>query len=367
MSQPLDSVQITEGSTRLFIPREHSSKGPGKRIGRVFFNGQMAFNRDITLAFFNAIDMKNKSALDGMAATGARGLRVAHECDGPPNVVLNDRDSEAFRYIQANIELNMPISCEAKNEDLRALLTHECYDFIDIDPFGTPVPFISASVQGLKRKGVLAITATDTAPLAGTYAKKCSRRYMARPLRSGFGHETGLRILLGYLAREAAQFDRGVVPLLCFYADHYFRLYVRMPENAAAADQSLTNLGYLYFDQETGRRWVSKDLEKEAYGPIWIGPTRDEELLMKLKVPSTAQQPDRCAKYIDLWKAEVDLPFFYENNEISSLLKLSPPNLDAVITWLSRHGKASKTHFSPTGFKSDLPYEDILRLYPDIN
>ena len=65
------------------------------------------------------------------------------------------------------------------NNDLRCQLAQEYYDYVDLDPFGTPVEFIPAALQALKRNGILAITATDTAPLAGTQAKKCVRRYGA--------------------------------------------------------------------------------------------------------------------------------------------------------------------------------------------
>jgi len=219
----------------LLIPQAHSSKGPGKRLGCVFFNAQMAFNRDVSVMLFRSLRVKG-TALDAMAATGARGIRLANESPGDFRMFVNDKDPRAFRYIQANIGLNALENCEAVNQDLRCHLASAVHDYVDIDPFGTPAPFVQAALQGLKRNGVLAVTATDTAPLAGTHAKKCARRYMARPLRNAFGHETGLRILLGYLAREAAQLDKGVRPLLCFYADHYFRCFVRAPESAAAAD-----------------------------------------------------------------------------------------------------------------------------------
>ena len=45
-----------------------------------------------------------------------------------------------------------------------------------VDPFGSPVPFIQSAIRGCRRKGILAITATDTAPLAGAHAPKCRRR-----------------------------------------------------------------------------------------------------------------------------------------------------------------------------------------------
>lgn len=359
-----DSVEIKEGSTRLIVPEEHSLKGPGKRVGKVFFNGQMAFNRDVSVMLFRALEMKGL-ALDAMAATGARGTRIAHECPGDYTMVINDRDSEAFQYIEANIQLNSLRNCDASNQDLRCHLASRVYDYIDIDPFGTPVPFVQAALQGLKRKGILAITATDTAPLAGTHAKKCMRRYMAKPLRNMFGHETGLRILIGYLAREAAQLDKGIRPILCFYADHYFRCFLRVPENAAAAEESLSHLGYLSYDTVTHERSVHGEPSARAHGPLWLGPLYDHEMLSRMTPDEGMQESARCAKYLELWRGELGTPFFYENNELSSMLRTSPPELERIIDRMAAEGKASRTHFSPTGFKTDLPLEDVRRLYLD--
>ena len=72
MSLP-GSVEVTEGSTRLLVPGTHSSGGPGKRIGHVFFNSQMAFNRDVSIMFLRACPVR--TALDAMAGTGARAVR----------------------------------------------------------------------------------------------------------------------------------------------------------------------------------------------------------------------------------------------------------------------------------------------------
>ena len=365
MIRPSASIEIQEGATRLFVPEAHSTKGPGKRVGRVFFNDQMAFNRDISVAFFHTLDFKGRRGLDAMAATGARGVRIAHEVGGDVEITLNDRDSEAADYIRANIELNGLSNCTASHEDLRCHLARKVYDYIDLDPFGTPAPFIQPCLQGLKRNGVLAITATDTAPLAGTHAKKCLRRYMARPLRSVFGHETGLRILIGYVAREAAQLDKGIEPLLCFYADHYFRCYLRVRDNAAAADESLSKLGYLTFDPGTHQRGFSQDQGPGSYGPMWGAPLFDHDLMARMSADGSLEKGERCAKYIDLWRDELDIPYFYESNELSSMLKLSPPVLDRLLQRLNRVGRASRTHFSPSGFKTDLPLRELLHHYPD--
>ncbi len=360
-----DSVETIEGRTKLFLPRVHSEKGPGKRMGHVFFNSQMAFNRDVSVMFARAVGFRGWKLLDAMAGTGARGLRIANEAGPGFETVLNDKDPRTTPYIEANIAANSLANCRAENRDLRCLLASEVFDYVDLDPFGSPVPFVHASIQGLKRKGILAITATDTAPLAGTHAKKCQRRYMARPLRGPIGHEVGLRILIGYLIREAAQMDRGLTPLLSFYADHYFRCYLVAKEGAAPADESLAMLGRLTLDQETRERTFSFD-SKEGAGPLWGGDLFDREVLAGMETTDGLQHVARCEKYLKTWREELEIPYFYENNELASLLKQSPPVLEGVISRLKESGRASRTHFSPTSFKTDVPFEDVLRIYRDM-
>jgi tRNA (guanine26-N2/guanine27-N2)-dimethyltransferase len=360
---PPGAIRVTEGKTQVFVPEIHSVKGPGKRVGRVFYNAQMAFNRDVSVMFFDAVPLEGKVALDAMAATGVRTARVLNESASGARFVVNDKDSEACEFIAANLE-GQTERVECANENLVCLLAKKVFDYIDLDPFGTPVPFVSSAIQGCKRNGILAITATDTAALAGTHVKKCMRRYMSRSARSPFGHETGLRILLGYLAKEAAQHDRGVEPLLCYYADHYFRLHVRLPTNAAAADRSLANLGFVSYDRDSDERRVCEADDARAAGPLWLGPIADKALINQMEVREGLAEPERCARYLSAWKEELDVPYFYETSELASRLKISPPPLDDIIDTLRAHGRASRTHFSPSGFKTDLPLEEMIRVFP---
>ncbi|MGD0056417.1 MAG: tRNA (guanine(10)-N(2))-dimethyltransferase [Methanomassiliicoccales archaeon] len=367
MSKIPDSIQIVEGSTNLVVPLVHSARGPGKRIGRVFYNEQMAFNRDLTIMVFRALDFAGRKALDSMAGTGARGVRVSNEVGEDFKFYVNDKDVEAFRYIQKNIELNDLDNCLAVNSDMKCLLSEHAFDYIDVDPFGTPVPYVSAAVQGCKRRGILGITATDTAPLAGTHPKKCIRRYGARPVRCSFGHELGLRILIGYVVRKAAEFDKGVRPMLCFYADHYFRMYLRLQEGAGEADKSLHQLGYVQYDPETGIRSCSLDqYHSMSFGPIWAGPLYDRSLLSSMNASEGLARRARCEKYLSLWKEEVDVPYFYDNDEIASLLHASPPTMERLLEKIREVGRASRTHFSPTGFKTDLTLAELMEIMSEI-
>jgi tRNA (guanine26-N2/guanine27-N2)-dimethyltransferase len=363
VSRPDGSIVIREGATELFVPAVHSEKGPGKRMGRVFFNDQMAFNRDVTVMLLGAY-LKVRTALDAMASTGARAVRIAAEVRPDLSIVANDRDPQAYAYIGANVEHAVTGNVEVSNDDLRCLMARRVFDYIDLDPFGTPVPFIPAVMQGLRRKGVAGITATDTAPLAGTYPGKCLRRYGAWSMRSPFGHESGLRILIGHIAREAAKENKGLECVLSFYADHYMRTYVRVRDGGGEADRTLKGLGYIDYDPRGGVREISAERTSvSSMGPLWLGSLHDRAVLASMAAGENLHTRARCAKYLELWKDELDVPFFYDNDELASMTKLSPRRLDAVVEALGACGRVSRTHFSPTGIRTDLPLREVLDIY----
>lgn len=359
-----DAIVIREGSTEILVPELHSSGGPGKIQGGVFFNEQMAFNRDISVMFLRATG-RELTVADAMTATGSRAVRIANEVPGT-QVTANDISPDAMPYIEANIARNNLDNCRASNRNLHALFAEEAFDYVDLDPFGSPVPFIQSAILGCKKKGILAITATDTAPLAGAHAPKCRRRYQSEPVRGYMCHEGGLRILMCSIARELAKFDRGMKPLLSFYADHYFRTYIQVEEGAEKADKMMGQLGYMEYNMETLERSTSDKYDPtHKYGPFWLGPLHDQEFISKMNPEGMAAEK-RCTKYLNLWKNELDSEVFvYDMSELSSHIKMSPAKLVDFIDLLNSHGKASMTHICPTSFKTDLPLKDVIELYKE--
>ena len=359
-----DGVIIHEGSTDILVPELHSSGGPGKIQGDVFFNEQMAFNRDVSVMLLRAVG-RDLTVADAMTATGSRAVRIANEVPGT-DVVANDFSADAIPYIDANIELNSLTNCRSSNRNLHNLFTDEAFDYVDLDPFGSPVPFIQSAIRGTRRNGIMAITATDTAPLAGAHAPKCRRRYQSEPVRGYMCHEGGLRILMCTIARELAKFDRGMRPLLSFYADHYLRTYIQIEEGAEKADKMLDKLGFMEYNMETMERSTSCEYDPEhKYGPFWLGPLHDQEFISKMD-PSGMATEKRCGKYLNLWRNELDSEVFvYDMSELSSHIKLSPPKLVDFLELLNSHGKASMTHMSPTSFKTDLDLGSIISLYKE--
>ena len=362
----VQGVQIQEGPTKLIVPEDHSSGGPGKIKDAVFFNEQMAFNRDVSVMFLRAFN-REMTVADAMTATGSRAVRIANEVP-KTSVTANDISAYAIPYIEENIRLNGLKNCVSSNRNLHSLLAENVFDYIDIDPFGSPVPFLHSSIIGCRRNGYLAITATDTAPLAGAHRAKCERRYQVRPLRGPMCHEAGLRILIGTIAREAAKFDKGTEPMLSFSSDHYFRTFVRMRDGAGHADDSLEQLVYIAYDPKTLERSFSSEPDKDhVYGPFWGGRLFDRDHLSKMDANGTAVRR-RCDKMLGLWKDEMDdIPLMYEISEISSFLKMTTPPFDVFIDRMKQYGRTSKTHISPTAFKTELSLKEILSVYKEVS
>lgn len=359
-----DGVLINEGNTKILVPCNHSIHGPGKVSGSIFFNEQMSFNRDISIMFLRAIG-KSITVSDAMTATGSRAVRIANEVPGT-HVVANDVNAFAMPYVDTNIKINNLLNCVSSNKNMHALYIDHTFDYVDVDPFGSPVPFIQSAIMGCRKNGILAITATDTAPLAGANAAKCRRRYQSEPIRGYMCHEGGLRILMCTIAKELAKFNRGMRPLLSFYADHYFRTYIQIMEGANAADKTLDQLGYMSYNKSTMERSISifPDIDHHL-GQFWLGPLYDAKHLSKMK-PDRMQSEKRCAKYLDLWRNEIDTEvFIYDMDELSSHTKMSPPRIDHFMEILNENGRASRSHMSPTSFKTDLCLNDVVSLYKE--
>ena len=78
--------RVIEGSTPVFVFKsKQSDKGPGSKENTPFYNPTMELNRDLSVViaqwFLNS-SQKSLHFLDGLAASGIRGVRFAHELDG---------------------------------------------------------------------------------------------------------------------------------------------------------------------------------------------------------------------------------------------------------------------------------------------
>lgn len=103
-------------------------------------------------------------------------------------------------------------------------------------------------------------------------------------------------------------------------------------------------------------------------GPLWLGKLQKKTLFQEMRAllpTKTLNTAPHLKKLLILLEEEADAdPFFYTTNDLSSLLKQSPPSLSSLFEHLSNKGyNVTRTHFTPTGFKTDAPLEIITEVF----
>lgn len=371
MNEQLTYEQIVEGTTSVFVPQQQTKeKGPGRKQGLAFYNPAMELNRDFSIAvvqwFLSKSKGKKISLLDGLAATGIRGIRFIHELTGSFHVTINDWSDEAYAVIQKNgKEINSDRLSYTK-QNLNQLLLQKRFDYIDIDPFGSPVLFIDSAMKSIRHQGILAVTATDTAALCGVYPKVCKRRYAAKPYHGAVMHEIGLRIFLGFVAREAAKHEKGIRPILSYKTDHYMRLYVQIYHNIPSANESINHVQLI----PSSDFYPFQSEKNDVVGPMWTGGLHSKKIVKKIE-KIVEQRHFGCkrkmGKLLSFFKDEAEAPLFYfTTDDLGSLLHCSPPKLEQLWDIFKQNNIAIyKTQFHPTGFKTPASFQKVKKLFLD--
>ncbi|KAL9062198.1 MAG: hypothetical protein Q9157_009136, partial [Trypethelium eluteriae] len=182
------------------------------------------------------------SILDALSATGLRALRYAKELPFDTVVTANDMSKDATASIKQNIKHNgledrIAISTANAQAYMYTLAGNDDgtkYDVVDLDPYGTAVPFLDAAVQALKSGGLLCVTCTDAGIFASCgYPEKTYSLYGGLPIKGLHSHEGGLRLILHAISSSASRYGIAVEPLLSLSIDFYARLFVRVKQSPA--------------------------------------------------------------------------------------------------------------------------------------
>jgi tRNA (guanine26-N2/guanine27-N2)-dimethyltransferase len=299
----------------------HMPRGPAKRTGPGFLNPAMAPARTRSvLLLADALEHdwlvkqeRELRALDALCATGVRvrrwrneipvqhqhRLRVsANDLDRfaldwlkhshasfPPSVSV-DHALEDDRY-ERDLNGEMDNGIFVMQTDARIALLESAYQWIDLDPFGSPVNFLDAAVQGLSRVGFLEVTATDTAALTGSSPGSQQRRYGAKGIVDSYAHDDAVRVLLGLVATTAARHDRAIEPVLALFDGHHVRISVKVRRSREGASTVLEQIGWRIRNENGTYRFVHHPTPEEVEhgsGPMWIGPMWDATIAGRLTV-----------------------------------------------------------------------------------
>ena len=330
--------EFREGKAIFKANLSGKDKGPGKAKG-VFYNPAMRLSRDLHVIFAKQFDFSG-IMLDGLAASGIRGIRLNLEAG--VNAEFCDSSRIATETIAGNLEMN-GIKSKIYNERVEDLLQDRKYDWIDIDPFGTPAPYLEAALKGLNDGGILGVAATDTAVLCGAKPSICKKRYGSVSMRRVAAKEMGVRILLSRIHNIASGMDKGIEPLLCYSEGHHLRVFVRLGER-----------------KDVTLKWITKDMrivdreEKDAGGPLWVRKIIKAELIPE-------SQDGVLGKLLETLREEANgPPGLHDINNIAKAAGIGQtPQRIKIVESIRKLGSfASSSVFSPLGIKTDAT-EDI--------
>jgi tRNA (guanine26-N2/guanine27-N2)-dimethyltransferase len=354
-------MHVREGTVEITAPEQEEGAG-----GEVFYNPEQERNRDITIAVLRAYREREPRAetyLDAMAATGIRGVRAG--ADGW-TVTCSDTDDDAVALCQENLARN-DVDAEVRHRDVNPLLHETFFDVVDLDPFGTPVPFLDAAFQGTRN--LLCVTATDTAPLCGAHFEPGVRRYSAVPRNTEYHAEMGVRVLLSAVVRTGARYDVAPRPLLTHATKHYVRTYLELDRGAREANDAVDELGHIYHCEHCLWRQTETGLLADApgvcpncghgiqtAGPVWLGSTCDAAFVDRVAgaVSDEFGTAARSRELLDTLAAELDTPTHYDQHRLCKRWGRPADAMDAFLGRLSEAGyRASRTHYGGTTFKTD--------------
>lgn len=382
--------------------------------------------------------------LEALSATGLRSIRYAKEIPDVRTVLANDISPSACDAMRRNVALNgvgepsQPTPSEAAptgvtdeemaenapdlgrregctghvkvNEgDACALMysrrgLRDRVEVVDLDPYGTAAPFIDAAINALGDGGLLAVTCTDLAVLAGSnYPEKCFSNYGGTVVNAEYSHEVALRLVLNSIAQAAARYGKYIHPLISLSIDFYVRLFIRVDTRPAEVKRLASQTGVVYacgFCQTPVLQPFGREVQKESKkgnattqyrvatgptaagkceecgstqalgGPMWLGPIQDREFIARLIGEIEADKEHygtypRMHGMLTLAGEELDAPFYFSANKVHGFAHSSAmPTKNYISALLNAGYKVSRSHALSGSVKTDAPRSfvyDIIR------
>ncbi|XP_069051762.1 tRNA (guanine(26)-N(2))-dimethyltransferase isoform X1 [Lepisosteus oculatus] len=349
--------------------------------------------------------------LEGLAASGLRSVRFALEVPGLRSVTANDCSSRAVNLIARNALHNSVSHLVTPSHRDASMLMYEArgrkerYDVIDLDPYGSPAPFLDAAVQAVSEGGLLCVTCTDMAVMAGNCGETCYSKYGSVSIKAKYCHEMALRIILHSLDQRAGVYQRFIEPLLSVSVDFYIRVFVRVRTGQARVKSSASKQALVYnctgcgsfHLQRLGKRTsqgnqmkysaasgppVGPNCEHCGYkhhlgGPIWAEPIHSPEFVQKV-LSAVSANPSRFATsrriegILSVITEELeDVPLYYTLDSLSSTVHCNTPSLLQARSALLHAGhRVSLSHACKNALKTDAPASalwDIMRCWEKMN
>ncbi|KDE07200.1 hypothetical protein MVLG_02600 [Microbotryum lychnidis-dioicae p1A1 Lamole] len=378
--------------------------------------------------------------LEALSATGLRAIRYAKEIPLLKYVVANDLSSSAVEDIERNIAWNglkpaqpepasteiiaAPSAEKPKDEverlgKVRANHDDACdlmyrhrsestrFDCVDLDPYGSAVPFLDAAVGAVADGGLLCITCTDMGVLAGhNYPEKAFTHYGGVCVNTEYSHEVALRLVLHSIATTAARYGRYIEPLLSLSIDFYVRLFIRVdtgPKEVKALPSKTSLLYYCHHCQTPHFQPMGRTAEKigksgatnttyhaasgpppgvgetcgqcggrfSIGGPMWSASIHSQSFITAMLGQLEAHPTDfntatRIQGMLTIAESEVrDGPLYFSPTKLCGFFHCQSPPMNLLASALLNAGyQVSRSHAFPGSLKTSAPRDfvfDVIR------
>jgi len=346
--------------------------------------------------------------LEALSATGLRSVRYWNEIEGVDRIIANDFSADAVATIRKNITHNgidMEKQVIPSHADAQLLMhQHRAsddrpYDVVDLDPYGGANPFLDAAVQSVGDGGMLCVTCTDMAVLAGNHPEACFAKYASVPLRGKHCHEMALRIILSTISSHAARYKRYIVPMVSCSIDFYSRVFVRVYTSALEVKKAGSKLSTVYSCTGCGSYTLSPLLKvtengnsvkykpgtgppvgmtcdqcNKPYqigGPVWSDPIHDVDFV-KAVVDDINKAKDKYGTFtrmnglLSVISEELpDCPLYYTTGSLCATMRCNQPSFTTLRSaFLNAGYRVSVSHANQDAVKTNAPPSvvwDIMR------
>lgn len=384
-SQEVKLEQVSEGKVNIKLSNEDKSF-------TAFYNPAQEFNRDMSVLAINTYFNYHKyrkqkeinkittgeykfSVCEPLSATGLRAIRYLKELNSEMvnEIYANDMDEKAVECINQNAARNNvdPKRFKVCTGDASQLLylNLKHFDVIDLDPYGSAIPFLDSALQGAKNGALLCLTFTDMPVLCGNYPETTFYKYGSIPYKGSFCHEVAKRIALFAVSSCASKYKKVIKPLLCFNAEFYIRLFVIIKDSPEDCKNNPMKYGYMYHCRSCQNRSFSplarmeeakNERKKTSFkyvkfynlvgdthcnicgsfvcmtGPYWLEDVQDEDFInllldnLKLEEYKYLKYNKRIEIYLNAIKSELPLRkgiFNFDYAMFSRDVTLSSPRM----------------------------------------
>ncbi|MGB5637113.1 MAG: tRNA (guanine-N1)-methyltransferase [Waterburya sp.] len=350
------------------------------QVGKAFYNPQSQYVRDLGVlaAVVYRQDQGSLRVLDALAGCGVRSLRYSQESNAD-YLWINEGNSQLNSILQQNLALKIaPNNYRITHQDAHRVFfscyqESDYYDLVDVDCFGSAVPYLNSMLWATKIGGLMYLTSTDGRTLTGHPPEKTVQTYNAIARSHPAIQEQALRLLIGATQQQAASRGLGVEPIFSLFTGQTYRIMLRLlPKSQLTAD----NYGFLSYCHSCGNYQTCswRKLNKVdctcnnpaiiVSGAMWLGKLHDSQQLKRFIVLAQTWRWQKIVKLLNLMLGEIDFPpYFYSLREIGNRGKLDLPKQSHLVKALQdKDYQAAMTHIDPQGIKTNAKMETIIAI-----